>query len=65
MGLGRWMTSYPEAWAEDFGIWETAVSWFFASEEEGWLSGLVEARRLVCGWGPHVVVVGVQMEKSA
>ena len=38
----------PEAWAE---IWEKAVSWVFASEEEGWLSELAEALRRV----PHVV----------
>ena len=66
MKLERWMTSCPEAWAEDLGIWEKAVSWVPASEEEGWLSGLAETRPVVCGWVPHVVVVvGGQMEKSA
>ena len=34
----------PEVWAE---IWEKSVSWFFASEEEGWLSELAEALRRV------------------
>ena len=33
----------PEAWAE---IWEKAGSWVLASEEEGWLSELGEARGL-------------------
>ena len=32
MGLGSWMTSCPEARAEDFGIWEKAVSWVPATE---------------------------------
>ena len=35
------------------GIGEKSVSWVLASEEDGWLSGLVEALRRV----PHVVVV--------
>ena len=40
-----------------WGFWDLrkAVSWVPASEEEGWLSGLVEARPVVCGWVPHVV----------
>ena len=27
------------------GIWEKSVSWVFVSEEEVWLSGLVEAEQ--------------------
>ena len=34
-----------------FGIWEKAGSWVPASEEEGWLSGLVEVRPVVCSGG--------------
>ena len=41
----------PEAWAE---IWEKAVSWVSASEEEGWISELNEARRLCALWSPRV-----------
>ena len=41
----------PEAWAE---IWEKAVSSVPASEEEGWLSELGEARRLYALRAPHV-----------
>ena len=44
MILGRWMTSCPEAWAEDFGIWEKAVSWVPASEQESRDSELGETR---------------------
>ena len=51
----------PEAWAE---IWEKAVSWVLASEENGWHSGLAEIRLVVCSGVPRVVVGG-QMEKSA
>ena len=29
------MTSSPEAWAENFEIWEKAVSWVPASERDG------------------------------
>ena len=43
-----WMTSWPEAWAE---IWEKSVDWVLASEEDGWLSELLEALRRVS----HVV----------
>ena len=41
----------PEAWAE---IWEKAVSWVPASEEEGWLPELGEARRLCALRAPRV-----------
>ena len=34
-----------------WGIWKKSVSWVFASEEDGWLSGLAEVLRRV----PHVV----------
>ena len=40
------------------GIWEKSVSWVLASEEEGWLSGLAEIRRVVCSGVPRVVVGG-------
>ena len=33
------------------GIWEKSVSWVLASEEDGWLSRLAEARPVVCGMG--------------
>ena len=33
------------------GIWEKSVSWVLASEEDGWLSGLAEARPVVCSGG--------------
>ena len=46
MRIGRWMTSCSEAWAEDLGIWEKAMRWVLASEDEGWLSELGEARRI-------------------
>ena len=46
----------PEAWAE---IWEKAMSWVFASEEEGWLSELAKALR----WVPHMVGGGGADEK--
>ena len=48
-----------------WGIWEKSESWVSASEEDGWLSELAEARPVVCGGGPRVVVVGGQMKKSA
>ena len=38
-------------------IWEKAVSWVLASEEDGWLSGLAEIRPVVRGRVPRVVVV--------
>ena len=37
-----------------FAIWEKAVCWDFASEEEGWLSDLGEDRRLCVLWAPRV-----------
>ena len=39
------MTSCPEAWAEDFGIWEKQ-SWVPSSERGSWDSDLGEARQL-------------------
>ena len=52
-----------------WGIWEKWISWVFATEEDGWLSGLTEIRPVVCSGVPRVVVVvvvgGWQMEKSA
>ena len=41
----------PEAWAE---IWEKSVSWVPTWEEEGWLSGLVMARRICALWAPSI-----------
>ncbi len=41
------MTSCPEAWSEDLGIWENSISWVFTSEEDGWLSEHTEGFRLV------------------
>ena len=40
-----------EAWAE---IWEKSVSWVPVWEEEGWLSGLVVARRICALRVPRV-----------
>ena len=54
MGLGRWMTSCPEAWAEDFGIWKKAVCWVPACERESQHSELGEARRLCALRAPCV-----------
>ena len=48
---GEWRHA-PEAWAE---IWEKAVSWVPASEEEDWLSELSETRRL-CALGRRALV---------
>ena len=44
----------PEAWAEDLGIWEKAVSWVSASERESWDSDPGEARRLCALRAPRV-----------
>ena len=61
-----WMTSCTGTvgWGF-FAIWEKAVSWVLASEEDGWLSELAEALRQVS----HVLVGGGggrgQMEKSS
>ena len=43
--------SAPEAWAE---IWEKSVCWIPAWEEEGWLSGLVVARRICVLRAPRI-----------
>ena len=54
MRLGKWMTSCPEAWAEDFGIWEKAVSWVPAAERESRHSELGEAKRICALRAPRV-----------
>ena len=54
MGLGRWISLCPEAWAEDLGIWEKAVSWVPASEWESWHSEQGEARRISALRAPRV-----------
>ena len=37
----------PEAWAEDSGIWEKAVRWVPASEEEGWFQSWARPHEFV------------------
>ena len=48
------MMPCPEAWTEEFGIWEKAVSWVPASERKGWDSELGEARRFCALQAPRV-----------
>ena len=51
-GQGCEWRHLPEAWAE---IWEKSVSWVLASEEDGWLLGLAEARPVALRQVSHVV----------
>ena len=54
----------PEVWAEDFEIWKKSISWVLASEKNGLLSGLAEARPVVGGGVLHAVGGGGGRWKS-